>query len=87
MSKDLRRKLRLVHVEHARDHFSTIWGLKFILFATKEEGMVPRGFGFLVHKSTHLFEKYGRDITGYDLVILFRPFPPLCIKWAFSCPK
>ena len=88
MYKDLRNKLKFIYTEYIVDHFSTTWGLKVIFFATKEEGMIPRGFGFLIHKTSDFYYLYSeiddRKIPGYGLVILCRPFPPLQVKWTFK---
>ena len=83
MKKDLRTKLKLIHIEMHREWANILWGLKVILFATKEEGYCPRGFGFLIHKDTDIWStwEYGPEV-GYELILLFRPFPPLQFKWA-----
>lgn len=74
---------KLLHVEYTKNHFNIVWGLKFILFYTKKEGMCPRGFGFIIHEDTDLFfEKTSKEsrIGGIELVLLCRPFPPFGMR-------
>ena len=84
----LRDKMKLIHIEKVKDYCSTIWGLKVILFATKEEGMCPEGFGFLIHKTSDFNWLYSTEgektFTGYGLTLLFRPFPPLSVEWTVN---